>query len=571
MAKNYKLLIFAGLSGIILALAFPGWNFNFSFLVWIGFIPLFYSLNKGSRPFLIGFVAGLIYFLIVFRWLWSIYPLDTFGIQNKFASLVVVFLIYIISSAGMAVFWGLFGSVYSLAYSAEAASATKAGQFTVFRKIGSKLSTASQYLIIPAIFILLEYARAYGFGFLWAGSGTLFGPHWTMGNLAYALASNNLALKLSSFVGIYGISFLIIVVNFLFFKLLSAPKTQITRMTLVVAKNLQSAGIVILIILLISLGPKLLKQKSPPPDKEINFALIQTNQPTKISPTPKEILDAFKEQLDLLNRVAKEHPESQLIVFPEASDFFKNLSLFLTSSQIPNYFSNLFKEPKLIVAGARIIDTDDRAYSRVFALDTKKDIIGFYDKRLLTPEGEFLSYPTRFIVNLLSKTKISEFGELRELGVGDKRVSTVNFRGQFSIAPIVCSELLAPDLVRKTTLGSDIIVEMASYGVFHGSTVLIKQNLAIARFRAAENQKPLLAASNMGLSYAIDSRGNVAFRTQNQGAQILTGGIALNSQESWYNKVGDLPTILASLALVAVFSLQLTVYRKIKTWLWRPK
>jgi apolipoprotein N-acyltransferase len=104
---------------------------------------------------------------------------------------------------------------------------------------------------------------------------------------------------------------------------------------------------------------------------------------------------------------------------------------------------------------------------------------------------------------------------------------------------------------------------MASYGIFHGSVVLARQSLASARFRAAENQKPLLAASNMGLSYAIDSGGEIRFTTQNQGAQILTGSIALNSQKSWYNKVGDLPTILASLVLIIGFGL-LTIFRRIK-------
>jgi len=535
MAKNYKLLIFAGLSGIILALAFPGWNFNLGFLVWIGFVPLLYALanQSRSRSFLTGFVAGLFYFLIVFRWLWSIYPLDTVGIQSKLVSLIIVFLIYIISSAGMAVFWGLLGVIFNF-------------QFSIFKK--GKIPLILQLLIPTATFVLLEYARSYGFGLLWAGSGTLFGPHWTLGSPAYALAGNNLALKLSSYVGIYGIVFLVILANLLFFKILSR-------------KNLRSVGIVILIILLVTLGPRLLKQKSSSPDKEINFALIQTNQPTKISPTPKETLDAFKEQLDLLNHVAKERPESQLIVFPETSDFFKNLSLFLTGSQIPNYFTNLFKEPRLIIAGARIINTNDRAYSRVFALDTKKDIIGFYDKRLLTPEGEFLSYPTKFIVNLLSKIKVSEFGDIRELGVGDKKVSTVNFRGQFSVAPLVCSELLSPSLARQTTEGSDIIVGMASYGIFHGSVALARQSLASTRFRAAENQKPLLAASNMGLSYAINSDGNVGFITQNQGAQILTGSIALNSQKSWYNRVGDLPTILVSLVLILSFGLLIALRR----------
>ena len=83
-----------------------------------------------------------------------------------------------------------------------------------------------------------------------------------------------------------------------------------------------------------------------------------------------------------------------------------------------------------------------------------------------------MSYPTKFIVNLLSKTKVSEFGEIREFSVGKNKVSTVNFRGQFSVAPLVCSELLSPGLTRQTTEGSDVIVGMASYGIFHGSVTL---------------------------------------------------------------------------------------------------
>ncbi len=538
-----------------MALAFPGWGFSLSFLVWIGFVPLFYALanQPRPRPFLTGFVAGLFYFLIVFRWFWSIYPLDTFGIQDKFASLVIVFLIYVISSAGMAVFWGFFGMAY--------------GYWSRLREPSgnSRWLKVMATLIPAALFVLLEYARSYGFGLLWAGSGTLFGPHWTMGNLAYALAGNSLVLQLAAYVGIYGISFIVVLVNFLLFSILNGSKTRLLNNPSydgLFNKGIKGMAIAAIIVLALAFAPVFFKPAGRDTSKKLNFAIIQTNQPTKISPTPKETLDAFKEQLDLLNRIAKEHPESQLIIFPETSDFFKNLSLFLTGSQIPNYFANLFKEPRLIIAGTRTIDTNDRAYSRIFALDTRKDIIGFYDKRLLMPGGEFLSYPMKFIVNILSKTKVSEFGGIRELGVGDKKISTVNFRGQFSVASLVCSELLSPGLARQTTRGSDIIVGMASYGVFHGNSALIKQNLAVARFRAAENQKPLLAASNMGLSYAIDSGGNVQFITQNQGAQILTGSIALNPQKSWYNKVGDIPVLVGSLVLVAVFSLQLIVHNR---------
>lgn len=564
MNRRQKLILMglAGLSGLLLALAHPGWSFDIGFLVWIGFIPLLYALTKparehdravmqdcGKKSFFIGFFAGLIYFLIIFRWFWSIHPLDTLGIQSKIASLVIVFIVYAISCAGMAVFWGLFGMIYGC-WLRLARPVPESNPISNFKNIIPELEIS---LLSAALFVLLEYARAYGFSLLWLGSGTLLGPHWTLGNLAYALAGNNLALRLSSYVGIYGISFVVMFVNSLLLSILKLRSN----------KSYLKTGIVIIVVLALALTPKLFKPTNLNSNKKINFAVIQINQPTKILPTPKETLNAFKEQLSLLKQVAVEHPESQLIIFPEASDFFKNLSLFLTGPQVPNYFSNLFKEPRLIISGARVIDVDGHAYSRVFALDTQKDIIGFYDKRLLTPGGEFLPYPVKLIVNLLSKIKVSKFGELRELEVGKEKVSTVNYRDQFSAASVVCSEILSPGLVQEITQGSDIIIEMASYGIFHGNATLIRQNLAGAKFRAAENQKPLIAAVNMGLSYAINSNGSVAKIAPNQAPQILTGGLALNPQKSWYNKIGDTSILVGCLVLAAYSALFSITKRKL--------
>lgn len=598
MAKGYKYFFAAGLSGLLLALAYPaspvqilidkiwtGQGFDLGWLAWIGLVPLFWSFwsltqftYKSDRfsvrnGFLIGFVAGLVYFLIIFRWFWSVHPLDTLGIQSSTLSFVIVLLIYIISSAGMAIFWGLFGIVYSL-------------QLSVFRN--KKLKTENWTLVtIPAIFVLLEYARSWGFGFLWAGSGSLFGPHWTLGNLAYALANNLLALRLASFVGIYGLTFLIVLVNCLIFIILKNGATRVSP----ISPNSPGAalgeiakphprknilvGLIVAILLFLAhyWNPNpILSKLSSNNSGSINYAIVQTAQPTKLDPSPQEALAGFKEQLELLTRVAKEHPESQLIVFPEASDFFKNLSLFLTPAQVENYFNKLFKEPRLIISGGRVLDTTTgRVYSRTFSLDTQGDIIGFYDKRLLTPGGEFLPYPIRIITNLFSKLTVSQFGELRELNVGKKEISTVGFRDQFSVAPLICSELISPGVANKTSQNADIIVSMASYGIFHGNRTIADQMLAITRFRAAENRKPIITATNMGRSYVIDNQGNIVFLAPNTDSQILTGGVDITQQKSWYNRWGNAPILLGSLVLGIVFSLQLTVYSKIKSWVGRSK
>ena len=208
MAKTHKNFLLAGLSGLLLALAYPGWNFDAGILAWIGFIPLIFALQKTElgpgwikRFFLTGFFAGLVYFLIVFRWFWSFYPLDTLGITNRVASVAIILPIYLLTTAVAAAFWGLFGLFFGY---------FKNRSDLVFRKW--------DWLIAPAIFVILEYLRVIAYGLVWFGPGTLFGAHWTIGNPAYMLVGNRTILELSSYLGIYGVAFLILVIDFIILK-----------------------------------------------------------------------------------------------------------------------------------------------------------------------------------------------------------------------------------------------------------------------------------------------------------------------------------------------------------------
>jgi apolipoprotein N-acyltransferase len=534
MAKNYKNFLLAGLSGLILALAYPGWNFDAGLLAWLGFIPLLFAFQKtelgtgwAKRFFLTGFFGGLVYFLIIFRWFWSFYPLDTLGIKNGIASVAILLPIYLITTLAMAAFWGFFGLA-----------------FGYLKQRGGLRFHTWDWLILPAIFIFLEYIRVITYGLVWFGPGTLFGAHWTMGNPAYMLAGNSLILRLAPYTGIYGIMFLVLAINFLLLKILLNPR-----------KKMFSAFSIAAFVLIITFVPKLLYKKiaSDITSQKITFAIIQTNTQTKISPNSKETLNTFKEQLTLLNLIAKNYPKSQVIIFPEASDFFKNIANLLNSLQAKTYFSNLFKEPHLLISGIKTLDQNDTPYSRVLSLDTKKDILGYYDKQLLTPGGEFLPYTIRFLASIFSKTKISEFNNARDFQIGKNRSSTVDFEGQFKVAPIICSELLSPSLTRSITQNSDIITGMASYGIFHGKETFSRQNLAAVQFRAVENNKPIILASNMGRSYAVDSTGKVTLLASDHSSQILTGGVAFKPQKSWYNKVGDWPIFLVSFLLITSF------------------
>jgi apolipoprotein N-acyltransferase len=316
--------------------------------------------------------------------------------------------------------------------------------------------------------------------------------------------------------------------------------------------NKKGAFVIFLIAAIIILS-YLYRPQNQPGTKKISYAIIQTDEASAIDQPAKVKLDDFKIELAFLNQIAKQSPKSQLILFPEASDFLKNISAFLTTAQAEKYFDDLFPDSRLIISGSRVIDTNNKTVSRVFALDTKNGIIGYYDKRLLTPGGEFLPYAFKFALNLSAKGKISAFGQAREFSIGENKKTNFALGGKFTVAPVVCSEIMSPDIVRKNSNGKDVIVAMASMAIYHGAKDNISEVLAVSRFRAAENQKPLLLSANMGLSYAIDGRGVVQKITTDEQPQILTGDMDIGQGKSWYNGYGDWPALIAAgLGVVAL-------------------
>lgn len=531
-----KVFLFSLISGVALALSQA--PYNLEFLVWIGFIPLFLllksnlSLKKFNSKFWLGFFAGIIYFAISLNWLWSIYPLDWIDINNKLVGFSLILLIWTISVLGMAMWWGI--------------------AFFIYERIkkGKPKSSLLKVLIFPSLFTLTEYLRSWFFGLLWLGSGTLLGPHWTIGNLTYSLHNNPLFLKLSSFIGIYGITFLIALINICLFYLISNKKQGWFK----------KIGLTLIIISLLYFIPRLnFNNKSSQNSNKIPIAVIQTRIPSQINYPAKQMLDNFKKQLELLKKAASLNPPPKIIIFPESSDFFKNLSLFLNTEKTKNFFENLFKESTLIIDNSSIKDQTGKQKSRIIYLDSKKGILGIYDKRLLTPGGEFLPYPIKAIVGLFFKNQLVKFNLFREFSKGEN--PPILIKNNLKPEALVCSELFSSNLFRQLSRQNpDFTIVMASTSIFKGNDSLIKQNLAISKFRAAENNKYLLLAANYGYSFVISNKGKLEKISKNKEFQLFTANVISLKNATWYNKLGDYPILM--LSLLAIFSITITTKRR---------
>jgi len=162
------------LSGILLSLAFP--LFNLPLLAWVALVPLFIAVeNKSSqKAFFLGWLSGTVHFTILLHWL------TVSMIQYGNLSTTTSFFLLLLVSLYLGLYIGIWG-----------------GALVFFRSHYSYESA----IVAPLIWILLEFLRAHLFlGFPW-------------GLLGYSQYQNLSIIQISDVTGVYGVSFLIILLN----------------------------------------------------------------------------------------------------------------------------------------------------------------------------------------------------------------------------------------------------------------------------------------------------------------------------------------------------------------------
>lgn len=462
-----------------------------------------------SRNFWLGFIGGCLYYSYVFSWFWSLYPLTDLGISSKPVSFFLVLITFSLSVICMAFFWGL------CTFFAEKIIKTSKPILTPF--------------CLASLFVLLQYAQAWGFGLFWLGSGTTLGPHWTLGNPAYLFQGVPSIINISSVLGIYGIDFLLISLG-------SATGLYIWKH---IYKSAFGTAVLIFTVTIIFSNYFGNIQEN----KKYIVSVIQTGNPVKTAYTSQEIIDDLNQKSTLLKQAAL---KSDIVIFPERAWFSTTLSKFLDTKSFQNFFKNLSKNNVLVVDNDRVTE-EGGLKSKVLFIDSQEGIMGSSDKKLLTPGGEFLPY--------IVKIPLAIFGWLSQ-----KNISVTEFvpgqnenvlgYGNEKIKVLVCSDIISPNISRAGD--SDFMVELNSMGLFGQNKQINNQVLSMAKFRAVENKKYLIMASNYGLSYIINPEGKIQEKTDFLGYQILTGEVASSIGFTWYNRLGDWPILMLSIILLVI-------------------
>lgn len=233
--------------------------------------------------------------------------------------------------------------------------------------------------------------------------------------------------------------------------------------------------------------------------------------------------------------------DAKLIVWPEV---VPNEPL----DRVVPYFSELDKQVEAagstLLAGV-LIREPDAIYNSMLALGSTK---GRYDKRHLVPFGEYFPIPDwlRPIMDVLG-TPYSDFSS-----GGLRRVPIVVSGQQLGIS--ICFEDVFGSEFARESRDARILINATNDAWFAGSSAPY-QHLEISRFRALENGRWLVRATNTGISALIGPDGVMRARSGMFAIALMRGEVTPRTGMTPYARRGDIPlwwTGTAILLLVLV-------------------
>lgn len=419
-------ILLALASGHLLIALFP--QFSVELLAPFALAPLLIAVAKEQSPlrrFLLGELTGFVFWIGICYWIRPV--LAQYGGLNTPLSWLALILFAIAKGIHMAVFAWLAG-------------------FLIQR-----------WWAIPAIAALwVGIERTHGtFGFAWL----------TLGNAA---SDMSLPLRFAPLVGVYGISFVLMMLN--------------VGLALLILRRQRKELLWLLVLPLLYVLPEI-----PPVQRATqNAAALQPN-----------LSEGVRPDLNILmSRSLVSAVNSSLILWPEAPTGF----YWDRDPVFHNAMEQLAKTSgvPLLFAGVTHTDTGSPLNSAILIDGTAKEM-GRYSKTFLVPFGEFIPPLFGWIEQISSEAGSFAPGDgPRVLSAGDLRLGT-----------FICYESAFPHLVRQfPALGANVLVNLSNDGWFF-KTAAREQHLLLARMRAVENRRWLLRATNNGITVSIDPGGRL--------------------------------------------------------------
>lgn len=498
--SKYAALVMAFFAGASTALSFAPYSIWPIYPIALAFMLWRFPINPNKK---------------VFRyWLSFGFGMFSFGISWVHVSMSTYGGIPLIASMGLMAILALYLAMYPAIAGA------------LSQKIAPKNIICRNLLIFPSLWTLTEWLRGWiltGFPWLWAGYSQSEGP----------------LRPFAAIIGTLGISFILAF-------LAGAIALAFQRKWRPLAMTL----VVLTVCTLISPNISGIIKN----DRSVNVALVQGNIPQSLKWQPEVLLPTLTRYLNL----SLPEMKADIVIWPEAAipapeymvqGFLNDINSMVNENHsalitgIVNYKNDKFYN-SLIVLGDQKKSSDPQLTQT--ALNQSSTSHHEYYKHHLLPIGEFVPFENilRPIAPLFNLPQ-SSFSR------GDYIQPNLTALG-YHIAAAICYEIAFPEQVRDNTHHNTDMLLTVSNDAWFGHSNGPLQHMEIAKMRAVEMGRPLIRATNNGITAIVDYRGNIVKSLPQFTAGVLTDNVQLVAGITPFKRWGEWPILAISLLLVCV-------------------
>ena len=510
----------SALSGLPLFACFPKLDWNL--LVWAACFPLLAAVVSEpvlARAFFLAYLTGVIF--LAGSCYWFVIVTERYGGLSPGLAVGVLLLFAIVFS----VIFGAFGLVEAWV---------------------ARRSRLMALALSPFLWVSLELARTY----------FLTGVPWNL--LGYAVQSTGLS-QLASVTAVYGLSFLAVATSALLASALLAGRARWSW-------SIPAFWFVLLIVINSAYRPPM-----SPPESEDAY-LLQPDVPLDEAAAKdwSPSADQGRHLGGLVNAslaaACKGFPAHSEMSMPDCSgprsaSLAPRPLIVWSENPAPFYFT---RDPEFQASMVRMAERahayvvfntitfagpdDAQPKNSAIVLGPDGRVALQYDKIHLVPFGEYVP-PWAFPGKVGKIT--SQAGDFVP-GTSYRAAETPDG----AIAVPICYEDIFPQLVRRLTPQGPGVLVNISNDSWYGDSSAAFQHLEMSRYRAIENGRYLLRATNDGITAIIDPHGRVIEQLPRHRRMVLSGHFNYVGRQTFYNAHGDVFAWLCVLATVAVVGSQ---------------
>ena len=470
----------SALSGLLLAGALP--HLDWGWLAWFGLVPFLscFPFANSRTAFWHGFTLGVFYLGIMAYWL-------------------IVFAGHIIGPALSIVGWALVTAYQAFYLGVWAMGA---------QWLKCRPNPWAWRLGTPALWAIIEWGRQ---------SGAL-GLGW--GDLAYTQHLALPILQVTKLTGIWGLAFLIVLVNGALAEWTAAEARQKG-----VAFPLFTTA---LVTLALGYGVWTLRTESLNPT--FVAAALQGNINQNVDETPAYAAHVAAVFTAQSREAAKQG--ARLAVWPETGYPY---DLRIDTTMREQIAAEAVRDHQTLLVGSAEYDPGEHKNANsLFVLSASGQVGGSYQKRQLVPFGEFV--PGRKWMPFLEALHVTTFDMKRG---AETQPLLDGGPGIGEIGATICFESSYPRFLREQVARGAELLVISTDDTWFGRTAAARQHSAIAAVRAAEADRYLVRSAATGVSQVIDPTGRVLAEAGLFQPAVVTAPVESRTTVTPYVRWGD--------------------------------